>query len=130
MLLQLLRRLLPSWFLPRESEAAPHPYLSPAPNELREKHAFRLQETRLLIAHWAQVHADWQDGRRTSSVTKGLPVWDGEPLNGKTVLLHDWPGLGDSLNFVRYASDLKALGATVLTIVLAIAGYTESVAGV
>ena len=113
MLLQLIRRLLP-WLPPEVPEAAHAPYFSRALNETPEQHSFRLNETEMLIVHWAQVHADWRDGRRTGPVTKGLPVWDGESLNGKTVLLHDWPGLGDSLNFVRYANDLKALGATVL----------------
>lgn len=113
MLLQLFRRLLP-WFPAKVSAPATPPYLLRAPDETSEMHAFRSQETGLLIAHWAQVHADWRDGRRSSHLTNGIPVWDGEPLIGKTVMLHDWPGLGDSLNFVRYASDLKALGATVL----------------
>lgn len=113
MLLQLLRRLLP-WFPPKPLEPVPHPYLSRTQDESSDRHAFRTHETGMLIAHWAQVHADWRDGRRISPVTNGLPVWDGEPLAGKTVLLHDWPGLGDSLNFVRYARDLKSLGATVL----------------
>ena len=130
MLLQLLRRLLP-WLPSKAAEPAPPPYLSRAPEESPDQHAFRLQETGLLIAHWAQVHADWRDGRRTSPVTKGLPVWDGEPLAGKTVLLHDWPGLGDSLNFVRYAMDLKALGATVtLEVRPEAVGLLSRVAGV
>lgn len=43
------------------------------------------------------------------------PPWDGQSsLNGRTVLLHAEQGLGDTLQFVRFAGRLKALGATVL----------------
>ncbi|MEQ8786497.1 MAG: tetratricopeptide repeat protein [Pirellulaceae bacterium] len=42
------------------------------------------------------------------------PRWKGEPLTGKAVLLWSEQGLGDTLQFVRYAADLKAKGARVL----------------
>lgn len=42
------------------------------------------------------------------------PKWDGGPLDGKTILLYAEQGLGDTLQFVRYASLVKARGATVL----------------
>jgi len=42
------------------------------------------------------------------------PRWDGEPFQGKTLLLHYEQGLGDTLMFVRYASRVKALGGRVL----------------
>jgi tetratricopeptide (TPR) repeat protein len=41
------------------------------------------------------------------------PRWQGEPLAGKTILLHAEQGLGDTLQFIRYAEHLKNLGATV-----------------
>lgn len=31
------------------------------------------------------------------------PLWDGSPLQGKTILLHGEQGLGDTLQFIRYA---------------------------
>ncbi len=42
------------------------------------------------------------------------PFWDGEPLQGRTLLLHWEQGLGDTLMFVRYASSVKRLGARVI----------------
>jgi hypothetical protein len=42
------------------------------------------------------------------------PAWDGSPLAGKTILLHSEQGLGDTLQFVRYAPFVKAQGATVV----------------
>jgi hypothetical protein len=43
------------------------------------------------------------------------PLWRGErPLVGRTILLHAEQGLGDTLQFVRYASMIARLGAKVL----------------
>ncbi|WP_263634446.1 tetratricopeptide repeat protein [Geomonas subterranea] len=42
------------------------------------------------------------------------PLWDGSPLQGKTILLHAEQGFGDTFQFVRYAPLLAAQGATVL----------------
>lgn len=35
------------------------------------------------------------------------PLWDGSPLDGRTLLLHAEQGLGDTLHFVRYAGVIK-----------------------
>jgi tetratricopeptide (TPR) repeat protein len=42
------------------------------------------------------------------------PRWNAEPLAGKTILLHCEQGLGDTLQFIRYAQYAKNLGATVV----------------
>jgi tetratricopeptide (TPR) repeat protein len=43
------------------------------------------------------------------------PRWTGaEPLRGRVVLLHGEQGLGDTLQFCRYAECVAALGATVI----------------
>jgi tetratricopeptide (TPR) repeat protein len=42
------------------------------------------------------------------------PVWAGQDLRGKTILLRAEQGFGDFVQFVRYAPAVKALGATVL----------------
>ena len=42
------------------------------------------------------------------------PLWDGQPLGGKTILLHAEQGMGDTLQFIRYAQQVKQLGGQVL----------------
>jgi Family of unknown function (DUF6165)/TPR repeat len=42
------------------------------------------------------------------------PLWKGEPIAGKTILLITEQGLGDTIQFIRFAPKVKALGATVL----------------
>jgi tetratricopeptide (TPR) repeat protein len=42
------------------------------------------------------------------------PVWEGQDLRGKTILLHVEQGFGDVIQLVRYAPCVKALGSTVM----------------
>jgi len=41
-------------------------------------------------------------------------MWDGSDIKGKTILLRTEQGLGDTLQFVRYAKILKEMGAKVI----------------
>jgi tetratricopeptide (TPR) repeat protein len=53
--------------------------------------------------------------RVVSALDDAAPAWFGETsLEGKTLLLHAEQGLGDTLQFARYANLAKAQGATVI----------------
>lgn len=60
---------------------------------------------------WRSRNEEHQAGRRTFT----QPQWLGqESLTGKTILLHSEQGLGDTLQFCRYAKQVAALGASVI----------------
>ncbi len=62
---------------------------------------------------WELYEARWKTGQ-LPAVNAQLRAWQGEPLNGATILLHAEQGHGDTLHFVRYAPMVAALGGRVV----------------
>ena len=60
---------------------------------------------------------EWRAKLKTSSASRrefAQPRWRGElPIDGKTILLFSEQGFGDTIQFVRYAPMVAALGAKV-----------------
>jgi tetratricopeptide (TPR) repeat protein len=80
---------------------------------------------------WALYETRWRASKYAPLVIPGVPEWGGEPLAGRTLLLVGEQGHGDQLQFVRYASMLERMGATVDAWVQAnIAELVGSVRGV
>lgn len=64
---------------------------------------------------WQEYEWRWQTPdlapvRRNFSQTQ----WDGSALDGKTILLHGEQGIGDAIQFVRYAKIVAGLGGDVI----------------
>ena len=64
---------------------------------------------------WPEYEWRWlARGVRRIRPSFSQPLWDGSDLAGRTILLHAEGGLGDTLQFIRYAPLVKQRGGTVV----------------
>ena len=64
---------------------------------------------------WRMLEARWQFDQFPLSFD--CPFWEGEPLNGKSIVLGLEAGHGDMIHFCRYVPQLKARGAARVDVV-------------
>ena len=88
--------------------------------ELRPDHAAAHVSRGLTRLLTGEFESGWTEHEWRTKSGEGpardfkAPRWNGEPLNGKRILLHAEERIGDTLQFVRYARLVKQRGGTVL----------------
>ncbi len=63
---------------------------------------------------WPEYEWRWRCKGHVPAPNFSQPRWDGSPLNGRTIVLFAEQGLGDTLQFGRYAPVVQALGGRVV----------------
>ena len=104
--------------------------LSPNSPNSRLRLALALLLTGNLQRGFAEYESRWQT-KELEPRYFSQPLWDGSDLQGKTILLHPEQGLGDTIQFIRYAPLVKQKGGKVMVACnLLLKRLFEGIAGV
>jgi Flp pilus assembly protein TadD len=72
----------------------------------------------LALGRYAEAWPDyawrWQLTEMKNVAVPRMPLWDGSPLNGRTLLLHAEQGFGDTILALRYMQKLAGLGGQII----------------
>ena len=106
------------WMMRRDEALASYRSALAAKPDYADAH-WNLALNRLLAGDlrigWVEAEWRWIAGSRKTPRTFAQPLWLGrEPIEGKTLLLHNGEGFGDALQFCRYARLAAARGARVV----------------
>lgn len=63
---------------------------------------------------WKHYQSHYEALNIRSTPSQDKPLWHGEPLNGKRILVRFEQGLGDNIQFIRYLPLIQAQGGTVI----------------
>jgi Flp pilus assembly protein TadD len=63
---------------------------------------------------WSEHEHRWKANPRIRPIPLSQPRWNGEPLNGRTILIHAEQGFGDAIHFIRYVPLIAAHGGKVI----------------
>src|SRR6266567_5895153 len=93
-----------------ERTLAEHPDI-----EAHRAYAHALLSAGRLVEGWNHYEFRWMfEPLLSTRVGPSRPPWSGQDLRGKTIMLRVEQGFGDTIQFLRYAPHVQALGATVL----------------
>ena len=84
--------------------------LDPTNNECRWDHALSLLQQGDYATGFPAYETRWGLARCPSR-NIALPRWTGEPLEGRTIFLHDEQGFGDVLQWARFIPEVRKRGA-------------------
>lgn len=85
--------------------------------ELHLNHAYALLKTGNFLNGWREHEWRWKTGIfQNAWPSYSQPMWDGSALEGKRILLWYEQGLGDTLQFIRYAPMVADKGGKVIVL--------------